>query len=115
MTSKLKNIRANKHLLYILKNAKPKLRNAILKNADNSLIKTLYEIIYNTIYMNHPIDKKCKKVLTKYKTNLRCLACPKRSLPSKRELLIQKGGFLPTLISTILGGIIGKILENVNQ
>lgn len=115
MSSKLRKLKANKYLLYVLKDAKPKLRKAILQNADNDLIKTIHEIIYNTIYMNNPVDNKSKRILKKYKTSLRCLACPKRSLPYKRKLLIQKGGFLPILIGSILSGVIGKIIENVSK
>lgn len=99
-------------MLYILKDCKPKLRKALVENADNGLITTINEIILNTLNGNNPIDKKTKLKLKKYKKPMRCLICPKKSLASKRKLLIQKGGFLPTLISSLLAGLIGKLIEN---
>lgn len=99
-------------MLYILKDCKPKLRKALVENADNGLIKTINEIAFNTLNGNNTIDNKTKVKLKKYKKQMRCLTCPKRSIASKRKLLIQNGGFLPTLIASILSGIIGKILEN---
>lgn len=111
MNSKLKHLKDNKHMLYVLKNCKPKLRKAVVENADNGLITTLNEITYNTLSGNNPIDKKTKLKLKKYKKPMRCLVCPKKSLSSKRKLLIQQGGFLPTIISSLLTGVIGKLLE----
>lgn len=99
-------------MLYILKDCKPKLRKTILQNADNGLIKTLNEIVHNTLNGNNVIDKKTKTKLEKYKKHMRCLICPKKSISSKRKLLIQNGGFIPTLIASILTGIIGRVLEN---
>jgi len=98
--------------LYALKDATPKLRRAIIENAENSLINTINEIAYNTLHKNNPINSKTKKYLKLYKREMRCLACPKRSLSSKRTLLIQRGGFLPVLIGSVLSGIIGKLLED---
>lgn len=97
--------------MYILKNAKPKLRNAIVKNADDDLIKTLHEIAHNTLHKNNPINVKQKKILKRYKTPIRSLACPKRSLSQKRKLIIQSGGFLPALLGTVLSGLIGSIID----
>lgn len=113
MSSKLKHLKENKHMLYILKDCSPKLRKAIIQNAGNGLITTINEIIFNTLKGNNPIDKKTKLKLIQYKKPMRCLVCPKKSITSKRKLLIQKGGFLPALISSLLSGVIGKLLENV--
>lgn len=97
----------------MLKTAKPKLRAAILKNVESNVIQAINEIAYNTLNGNNKLNNKTKKHLKKYKNEIRCLSCPKRSISSKRKVLIQKGGFLPTLIASVLSGIIGKIIENV--
>ena len=99
-------------MLYVLKNSKPKLRNAILKTADTDLISTIEEIVYNTLKGNNPIDNSTKTKLIKHKKAMRCFVCPKQTKTSKRKVLIQKGGFLPIIISALLSGIIGKLLEN---
>lgn len=86
---------------------------AIVKNADPGLIKTICEIALNTLIGNNEITIKTKKKLTRYKRLLRCLACSKRNLNSKRKLLVQKGGFLPILIGSVLSGVIGSLLEKI--
>jgi hypothetical protein len=99
-------------MLYVLKKAKPILRNAIIKHAEPDVIQTINEIALNTLNGNNKICEKTKKCLSKYKKELRCLSCPKRSLTTKRKVIIQNGGFIPTLIASILTGVIGKIIEN---
>lgn len=100
-------------MLYVLRKADKKLRKAIIENSDNDVIKTIIEIVYNTLKGNTIIKPSIKSNLKKYKNELRRISCPKRSLSSKRKVLIQKGGFLPILLSSLLSGIIGKLLENV--
>lgn len=112
MKSKLQRLKKNKHMLYVLKNANPKLRKAILMNASNDVIKTINEIAYNTLNSNNPISTQTKSKLKRYKKSLRCLACHKKSLSSKKKILVQQGnGFLPILIGTILSGVIGNLLK----
>lgn len=113
MTSNLKLLKENKHILYVLKKADHKLRNAILKNVDNVVIKTLNEIILNIINRNHKINKNVFEKLRPYKNTLRKVCSSQTSMRQKRKHLIQKGGFLPIIITSILSGVIGKILENV--
>lgn len=101
----------NQHILYTLKEANPKLRKVMLQNVKNDTIKALSEICHNTIKGNVEIGCKQKKCLKRYKTSLRSLA--RRSLPLtvKRKILIQKGGFLPTLLTVILSSVIGAYLK----
>lgn len=96
-----------------MRDGNPKLRKAVFENANNGLVTTINEIILNTLNGNSPVNKKTKEKLKKYKKEMRCLICPKKSVKSKRKLLIQKGGFIPALLASLLTGIVGKILENV--
>lgn len=109
----LKQLKANKPTLLVLKNADINLRKAMLKNVDNNVIKSIIEIVLNTLRGNHKLTSRTKSELEKYKKELRCISCPKRSLSSKRKVLVQKGGFLPILISSLLSGVIGKLLDHV--
>lgn len=112
MTSNLKRLKENKHLLFVLKNASPKFRKSILLSAPDDLIKAIYEIAFNVLAGNHKINLRSKNELKKYKKQLRKLINPSRSLTLKRKVLVQSGGsFLPFLLSTVLSGIIGKILK----
>lgn len=110
MESSLRRLVKNKHLLLALHEAKPKLRKAILSNAEIDLIKSVCEIAFNTIKGNHPIDSSIREKLRKYKKPLRCLSCPKKPLRLKKKILIQQGGFLPTLIASILSGLLASTI-----
>lgn len=94
--------------------AKPKLRSAIVKHSDDGLIKAISEIALNTLNGNNKIDNKTIRKLHPYKRQMRCLACSKRSSKSKRKIIIQKGGFLPLLIGSILSGVIGALFNKQN-
>lgn len=99
-------------MLYVLSTASPKLRKQILKLAPDDLIHAINEIAYNILHGNHKIRKQMRANLEKYKSDLRKLAKPSRSLGPKRKVLVQSGGaFLPLLISTVLSGLIGKLLN----
>lgn len=102
---------ANRHMLYVLQKASPKLRKNILQNVNIETIKTLCEISINTLNGNNPICKQYANKLKNYKTPLRMLACPKRTLKSKRNILVQTGGFLPALLGSLLTGVIGSLIE----
>lgn len=54
----------------------PKVRTAILKNADDELIRASSEITYNVIRGNVPLSKEKVEKLKKYKIQLRKLAIP---------------------------------------
>lgn len=101
----------NKHMLFVLQKVSPKLRKIILQNVNVEIIKTLCEISINTLNGNNRICKKYSNCLKKYKTHLRRLACPKQSLKSKRNILVQSGGFLPALLGSLLSGVIGTLIE----
>lgn len=100
-------------MLYVLKTNNKKLRKAILENVSQDFIKTIIEIIFNTINGNTKLLSKDHKLLKRYKKELRLLSTSNGSIQSKRKVLIQKGGFLPVLLSSLLGGFIGKLIDNV--
>lgn len=110
----MKRLRDNKHILHVLKNCNSCLRKSILKNCSPSVIKAICEIALNTLNGNNKIDNKTYNSLKKYKKDLRRLA-GKNSLSAKRSVLVQRGGFLPFLIGTVLTGIIGKLIENYSK
>lgn len=63
-------------MLYALESSNPKVRTAILKNADDELIRASSEITYNVIRGNVPLSKEKVEKLKKYKIQLRKLAIP---------------------------------------
>lgn len=100
-------------MLFVLKKAKKKLCNNILKAADTELIKALCDCVMNVLNGNVQTGGAAKRRLSKYKKELRTIASSKRNLASKRRLIIQRGGlFLPTLLNTLLNGVVGAYLLN---
>lgn len=104
-------MKENEHMLYVLRQASPKLRKLILKNVDSKVIRVLSEIAHNTLKGNVEVNTADKKKMETYKRSLRCLACPKRSVNVKRKILVQHGGFLGPLLGSVLAGLIGHIIE----
>lgn len=108
----MKRLKKNLHILQTLKNSNKKLRSAIIKNCSDDTIKAILEIAINTLNGNCQLSKHTHIRLKKFKNILRQLVCPKKNLKRKRKIIIQKGGFLPVLIGTILSGVIGKLLSD---
>ena len=100
-------LKSQLHFLHVLKDAKPQARRALLTSADDDLIKAIVECAINTLNGNHKLTEEDKGKLSKYKNRLRALVNPKISFKSKRKLLIQKGGFIVPLLTSILSGFIG--------
>lgn len=107
----MKRLVENKHILHVLSKSTPKLRKAILKNSDSELIRTICEICLNTLKGNSQISNPYREQLKKYKTTIRKLGTSKLPLTARRNILIQKGGFLPVLLRSLLSGIIGNLLK----
>lgn len=108
----MKRLRENKHMLFVLKNADTKTRKYLLKRVNCEVIKTIAEIAYNTLVGNNTLTAQTRNSLYRYKKELRALACLNRKITSKRRIVIQKGGFLPILLGTVLSGVIGAIIDN---
>ena len=86
-------------------------RSYFLKGANPDLILGISEICYNVNKgnvegLNHSHIKKLKP----YKTQIQTLSLKKPSIKQCKNL-IQKGGFLATLLSTVLPILLGVILS----
>ena len=92
--------------LKLLCKAKPRLVKGILKNSDDDLIKCLCECCHNLLKGNISLSKKEISRLKKYKKPIRDVAKKSISLLQKRKFL-QKGGFLATLLFTVVLAIAG--------
>jgi len=98
--------RLQKHIevLKLLKKAeKPEQRKHILNCADNGLICCICECVKNVLHGNVHLTTAKKRELAKHKDVLRKIADRKTNINKKRDLLVQKGGFLPALLGPVLG------------
>jgi hypothetical protein len=75
------------------------------------LIKAIVECAINTLNGNHKLTKDEKSKMSKYKNRLRALVNPKISFKSKRKLLVQNGGFIVPLLTSIMSSVIGAIVS----
>jgi len=106
-------LKSQLHFLHVLRDAKPQTRRALLASASVDLIKAIVECAINTLNGNHKLTKDEKTKLQKYRNRLRALVKPKISFKSKRKLLIQKGEFIVPLLTNVLSGVIGALI-NIN-
>jgi len=79
------------------------------------LIKAIVKCAINTLNGNHKLTRHGKSKLHKYKSRLRTRVNPKVSLENKRKLLIQKGGFIVPLLTSMLSGVIGALISNSSK
>jgi hypothetical protein len=66
----------------------------------------------NSLNGNHKLSKEEKVKLNKFKKRLQALVDPKISFMRKRKLIVQKGGFIVPLLTSILSGEIGALINN---
>jgi hypothetical protein len=107
----MKKLKRNKHLLGLLKTASPKLRRSLIESASADGINAIGECCLNTLNGNHKISPSVKTKLRRFKNTLRKLSCPKLSIKKKRQILKQKGGFLPVLLGSLLSGLVGSLIK----
>ena len=102
MSTLLKN---NALLLSILAKAKPKMCKAIIAAADHDLITCLCECAQIA-----PLCKSHLKQFQLYQTDLQKLA-KKRTPKHTKKKILQKGGFLPTLLAPVAVEVLTKVLS----
>ena len=105
-----KRFEKNVDYLSVLCKCKDKQRIALIRSADEQLIKAICDCVENVISGNIPIDYKAKKKLAKYKNLLRILKS-KKKWTSKRKKLVQSGGFLTALLGPLLGVVGGLVTD----
>ena len=110
----MKTLKANADYLSVLRRTTPRGRKALIKEAPPGLIKALSECCNNALYnprLRLPANKLRK--LRPYKKAIRTVAHARTSIGRKRRVL-QKGGFLGVLLSTlapILASVIGSAVK----
>ena len=105
----MKNIKKCFSDLTFLKNCNHKVRRLVIKHADKNLIIAITECLYNFLIGNVHVDNKVLKRLKKHKSNIRTLVDKKSCVNKKREILVQKGGFLPIILPSIIATITGLL------
>jgi len=93
--------------IYKTKNKRRRIK--LLKNLNSSEVNTISEISKNCLLGNIPLRSCEFKNLKKFSKYLRLLARKNISLKNKKKILIQRGGFLTSLIAPALA-LLGQYL-----
>jgi hypothetical protein len=107
MSARLKR---NIGFLRQLKQASERKRRRLILATKPDHLKCITECAHNILCGNVRITNGQKKKLKRHAKYIRLLAKKHFSLPKKKRLLVQRGGFLPALIAPILG-IVGSLLS----
>jgi len=110
----MKRIKSSFYKLHALKDAKPKLRKAIISNCDKELIHTISECALNVLRGNVNLSDCQKKRLRKFKGSLKTVIDKRVPLSRKKRLINQRGGFLIPLISAVLPTL-ASIINNLSS
>ena len=95
-------MKANYYALHVLKNARPKLRKAMVTNCYKDLLNSICECVLIVLNGNIRISDCTKRKLRKFRNSLRSLIDERRPLVSKRRVIQQRSGFLLPLLSELL-------------
>ena len=90
-------------------------RKRLIKSASADNILSLKEVAHNILRGNLKLCKNTEKKLRRHRKSIRHLAKNKSSIKTKQKFLVQKGGFLPLMVTPLLsavGSITGKIVSN---
>ena len=106
----MRHLLRHKAFFEVLRNADPKLRKAMIQNAQPDIIHALVELIVNTVKGNVPLTPIQKRKLSKHKRILRriCMHCLKGKKiingrhKDTRKLVVQSGGILPLFLLPLL-------------
>ena len=107
----MRRIKANYHTLQILKNAKPKLRKAIISNCNYDLLYSISECVLNVLNGNIYLSDCAKRKLRKYKSSLSSLVDRRMTRSAKIKLIVQRGGFLLPILSAVLPALAGLLFR----
>lgn len=103
-------IKRHYSLLRWLCTAKPKQARAVIKVADNDLVKAVCECALNLLKGTVAVNKKQKRKLRRYKNLMRKLASKSVSVRSKRALLQKGSGLLGLMIPAAMS-VLGQIFK----
>lgn len=98
--------------LKLLQRATPKQRKAIIQASDSTQLNLIAECCKNFISGSYRTTPTTLKHLHKYRNIIRTLAKKNTSNTKRRQLLLQKGGFLSLLIPgaiSLLGSLLGGV------
>ena len=108
----MKRVKSNYHAFHVLRTAEPKLLKAIISNCNKVLVNSISECILNVLSGNVKLAGCNTRKLRKPRVTIRKIADKRVPLSTNKRLIIQRGGFLLPLLSTVLPGIASLIVSS---
>ena len=105
----------NKNYLCLLSCCKNKLRRAIVLNSNKDQIYSVCECVMNVSNGNVKLGKEDFLRLKKYKKTFKKLLSKSAGLKEKKDILIQRGGFLQFLIPAVISGISSIVAAAISK
>lgn len=105
-------------MLYVLSQAKPKLKKAILTHCDDNVIRMLDEVVHNVLKGNIQLPTADLKKLQKDKKSLRGLysKCRKtKCIKAKRRLFTNQVGGWANLLAMAARVIVPMLVEKAGE
>lgn len=106
-----KRLQNNQPFLHLLSRSSAKRRKALIKQATKDELTSLFEICFNILRGNIPLNSYMKRKLKRERHTLRKLADKKVTIQKKKQVVNQKGGFLGTVASLALPVLASLILK----
>ena len=103
-------VRRHKHVLKALAMSHPSIQKAVLNNPSPELVQCLCECCHNLLRGAVPLTKPQKTKLSRYKQQLRKVACNTTPVKQKTKI-IQSGGFIGALLTPILGSVLSRLFR----
>src|ERR1700709_146993 len=106
----VKRVLENKKFLKKYLFCNHKYRKNLISNASPEEISCICEATLNVLNKNVPISDAKVRKLKPYQRVIKKISLEKIPLDKKKKLLVQKGGFLPIILSTVLGLLANQLL-----
>jgi len=110
LRQRMKRVKFYYHALHVLKTAEPRLRKSIISNCKRELVNIISECL-NVLNGNIKLTRCNTRKLRKHKAALRKVAYKRVPFSSKKKLIVQRGGFVLPLLSTVLPTIASLIFR----
>lgn len=102
-------IARNLPALKAVKKMSVKNRKKYLKHAPNDFINAVSELCLNVLKQRVPLSACQLKSLKRHKRFIRQLASKRASIKNRRQVLIQRGGFLAGLLGPLIAAVVPLI------
>lgn len=107
----MSRIESNVPFLQFLASAKPTQRKEVIRTASDQQVNCLCECALNVLRGKPDLTAREREVLRRHKRLIYTLVDKKVGAKKKKQVLQQSGGFLPALITPIVGAILGGLID----